>query len=709
MATWFVDFVGGSLVASGSSYAQRVQDFSQISPAPGDHVRVAATNTEAYLGLAATFTYGSPILVSSSFSSKASIVTNGQYGISPGWQGGGGHVTFNGQDFISDPRTALGSFSFTWNTSGTSIYAPYSAAKNFSAFGAMCFWFKTDTPITGSIALCPNSDGTGFLTFYDFACYTANEWVPIVAYPHSGGGPLTAINSVSITMNGTATVKFSNIYMSDNMTLENLIGTSVAGEPWLSINCVYNGTINSNDEQNPVNYVRLDQSPGGSVTGTEWPGRTGALSTYILFTDTNFSLTSNSQALHQITWSGTAASSINVSGGWTLGSNMTTQSGYTWVDGGVGYGNGFEIDGSYINFSGFGAFRFNNGFVFTGTEISGTNLTAGNCTNCGFYGNLPTNLRLGSILQAAGNAYGLYYYGLGTPNYLYCDNIYADSNQNSGIYIQNVHQTYMLGASGDITTRLNMNYGVYINSAGGGRFGNVISNNNGSTDFYTSNNSELTIDSLTSTGASYAALTVLGQAPVTVNKMVTHNHTYGLNSSFGIQQNIYLNNATINETSGISFGANYLDNRVWTNNNNGTVNNNKVYTDGGYIDAITSTTPPGASLAYRVYIGSFNRNANYPIIVKIPAVIFNAGTLTLSMKTYFTSSNVFAQIITPAYTLPGITSDVLWTMNTTPGSWQNATVTLNPTGSGTADIYIYVWSGVSISDWFAFGAFGVSE
>jgi hypothetical protein len=383
---------------------------------------------------------------------------------------------------------------------------------------------------------------------------------------------------------------------------------------------------------------------------------------------------------------------------------MTAKVGQTWWDGGTGQQNGVQI-ASYNFLDNFGVSRWQEGFYVAQSHCSfGTILGANNCNDCGIlvqgYGS-----SFGDINACIGNAYGFNYVA---GDFVIVNNIYAaNSNRAGGVSLASPYKTQILGT---INANFNNYSNVYI--AGGGRLGLVSASSSISgVGFYANNSAELTIDSLMASSNFNSALVFNTVPSVIVKNFISANNQYSavLNQSF--QTSHYLYNASMQESPSIVFapGTSYVNSRIYSQGEGGIFGKNKVYTDGASIYSDTAYAP--TDYDYTVAITDHSRNADYPVIVRIPTLVFNgppSGLCTFSFYAILSDpTKIFAKLVFPRNTIPGTTADIVKTI--TSSSYTLYTVTFTPTQQGSADIYFYVWSGTSTTDYCRIADFNFTQ
>lgn len=302
--TYFVDYVGGSDAAAGTSFATRkktIQSATGLAVA-GDAVRVMASLVPVSLGQNATWTNASPTVTLAS--SVTTLITDCE----TNWTASSNVTctsnTTNFKENITSQQIAVAA-GFT--TGLAAFFA--TGTLNLSTKNQVSFWIRVSAGLAAaknfSIRLCSDTIGAvsvATIAIPDLTGGILNQWIPITV--DTGGALPSVVNSIALyvdTDNGAFTVLLDDIIAcgpsgtTSSLSLTSLLGwsdsTGAGGantETWYGI-CSINGTtvkldnysatanagagrgwssrvvaINSSTNANPIN---INATAHGLVTG----------------------------------------------------------------------------------------------------------------------------------------------------------------------------------------------------------------------------------------------------------------------------------------------------------------------------------------------------------------------------------------------------------------------------------------------------------
>lgn len=687
MSDIFCSLLDGNDANDGSSYAQRVKTISRATSlaSPGTRVRIMQSTNPSSIGNA-TWTNLSDTVTLSSAVNKT--VTNCESNWTASANVTCTQVTFPVREGSHCQSIAIAS----GFTTGKAAYFAL-GSQDFSAYQQICFWVQCSTTVSANtirLSLCSDTTGDVQVNNFDinFSIGTANRWFPVVL--DAGAALGASIQSVALYLQsdpGTVTIYLDNIFTAtapssaDSLTLNSIISKNMAHETWWAIQSISGTTI------------KLDRNPGNTSNLTsKYIGTTETVTTYKREMIQCAITTGNCQTTSA---NGTSGSYITLSGGWDT-TDMSTQTGATWIDGQTGQGTGLNIANNYINLdpNTLGFSRFDTGLNINSSNAYTTGSVLG-CNNNKSYG---INFSSGSVdnFGDIGGTVGNDNHGIliGNSGLTSIGTLYnSHSNGGSGLFISSGKITLVTGASA-----CNNQYGINMQD-GGLTMNSLMANNNSIDGMNSSGNAPVYIYNMNVNSNSGYGIE-LGNA----SKHLIGNYTSAGNSSASIRvvsnawAEHYFNNPTISDSTMISGFTNYKDQRVCLNGLNGTVNNNFIYTDGGYITVDTSDPHTPGGLDYTVYITSTNRVAMYPIKFSIAKVAVNAGSLvTLSAYIKRSSSSISAKLIVPGGQIAGVPSDV--STNVTGTSYTQFSVSFTPSAKGVVELFAYVWAGVSTTDY----------
>jgi len=691
MSTYFIDFLGGNNGNTGLSFAQRKKDLSSISPSAGDTVRIMESGPAIDTGLTSNWTKGSGIItVSSSFSQRIDR--------SASWTAST-NVTYS---TVSNNRSGT-SHQFAINGSFTTGLAAYitTPSSDYSPYQQVTFWIKPNAIVAANklqIQLCSDAAGATPVNSLTIpAMPVANSWYPVTIDSGSAlGASIGSVNlTVLVSLGGAVTLEIDRSVVAisssvDAISYNSLIRAS-SNDTWYAIK-VISGTS-----------ITMETCPNTSTNFQAVYGNTNLTSAELYRRET-IKLTPTGGAVQSVTWSGSSGSPITISGGWTS-AGMGVQDSETWLDGQIGQGDVWSISGNYITVDRIAGIRGNNNINTTGSNLSGNIYSVSHGFNTGLAAsgnNITLTSIRGGVGIGSGSGAACYYYG---TDYFNCvDLLSMNSNASQSIYFTSGVKGF--NVTGTIEAKYNQSsYGILVQS-GGGRLGTVYTDSNQGIGLALFNTTEVIIDSLTTTSNTTYGVEFNKTVPVHINNYTSSGNStasmhVGVN---GLQAEYFINNATIGESTKVVYNpiegtGSVFNQRVYSNNEGGTINNNKVYTDGGNI-VVDTVNPDGSGLDYTVNITGTNRTSNYPIKVKISALFFQGGNLcTFTARVKRTSTTaISAKLLIYANTAPGVTSDVSVDIDQLNTNYNTYSMSFTPTGKGACYVYLLVWSGTSTTD-----------
>lgn len=423
MTTFYLDLEGGSDAADGTSFANRWLTFASGATAAriaaGDTIRVMASPEPTLVGNAA-WTDGSKTVT------LAGAVTANIDLCDAAWTASA-NVTATASTTRREGTNSASLVIASGFTTGLVAYFA-TGTLDLSAYQQVSFWIRNSAALaasTLSLKLCSDAAGaTPVDTIAIPAIASGDLWTAITV--DTGGALGSSIQSVALYADldpGSTTIRLDNIIAckasssADSLTLNSLIG-KVHNLSWVAsatyatndirvptppnrngfrykVTAGGGGAAGSSEPAWPLGIgltvtdgaltwtcddledtwypvqsidgvtVKLDNGPNSSTatTGRGYYGGTeAAVATYKREPITPTILAVFGSA-HEIKDSGTAASPITFSGGWNR-TDMTTQTGITWVSGRNGAGTGF-ISGLNVqnwNVINFGLARYEQGW-----------------------------------------------------------------------------------------------------------------------------------------------------------------------------------------------------------------------------------------------------------------------------------------------------------------------------------------------------------
>lgn len=319
MATFYLDFENGNDANDGSTWALAWKTITSGATAariaPGDTIKIAKTADPVSLGQNATFTDGSQtVTLTSAVTKKIDDANANDWTVSTNITGG----TNTSRKLGSTALTLTPGASFT---TGKVAYKAISGGgtQDFSSYQKISFWYRAVSAsaiadATYKICLC--SDATGDTVVNEInipATLASTNWRTVTL--DYGGALSSSVQSVAIYANsdpGTTAFSINNIFATNNLTLDTLIGPS--------------GDVNYCIQSIDGTTIKID-SNNTAATGRGYSGSAG---TETIYYQQPWFPTDGTGTWETIQDSGSETGGyITFSGGWNTSSGL--QDGYTAV------------------------------------------------------------------------------------------------------------------------------------------------------------------------------------------------------------------------------------------------------------------------------------------------------------------------------------------------------------------------------------------
>lgn len=683
MTTYYLDprsAGGGNDSNTGLSFAQRKLTLGSISPSPGDTIRVIESSAPTPLGVDALWTNLDDELILDSQVNET--ITNCE----TNWTSASGDVICTRSTNSGSFKQGSASQNIVIQTAFTTGKVAYFATGtlDLSNFEQISFWINTTSPKSANtFRICLCSDTTGDTPVdnldidFDLPSF---RWIPVTINKGSAlGSSIQSIALYCLSDPGFSDILLDNIFAvtsstsDDCLDLNSLIGKNTGDEQWWTVRSV-SGTT-----------VALDISPGSTAARRGYYGTTETVPTYIRKTLKVPFTNSESQ---QMTSSGSSGSLIEISGGWNS-TDMSTQTGVSWLDGSTGNGTGWNLTGSYLNVDKVGSVRFNNGFIFTGNYFSGD--IYGSNSNTTYGVRMSSGIPNGLIIRGAtSNDYGVYVDDL-TTAFALGNLININSNLTKGILLGNSRLCWL----SDVSANNNSSIGLHV-TQGGVWGGNITCSSNSSNGVQLSNTLESMFTSIASSSNGASGLALQGASSTTYSLQTAGNTTSGCAVSGSLEVNHYLYNATISDSTRVTVNSN-LNQKVYSQNELGVLNNNHIYFGSGTISIDTSDPNTPGGLDWQLSPTSTSRNSLNPLRLSLAKIALNAGSYTFGAfckKTHLT--NVDGRLIIYAGSAPGIGSDVVGDINST--SYSSVSLPFTVSQNCVVEVFVEAWSEGSTTD-----------
>ncbi len=628
-------------------------------------------------GSSGNFTKVNNLIVKTATPLVQNIALCGGLGQKPAWTASANVTTSIGGTTAKEGYSAAQISIAAAFTTGKAAYYTLPSTLNLSGYQQVSFWVQLTTGTVGAagqtyLALC--SDTTGDTVVHQCpvpSLGAVSVWVPVTV--NLGTNLNSAIRSVAfyvVTDVGAQTFYLDNIIAckaasaADSVTLQSLVSKSdgTGDEAWYPIQS--------------INYdaIMLANNNSALSTSTSLRGYTGTsetVTTYKRETIKTPIANSTSTQVSIINDSGNSANSITFSGGWNR-TDMSTQTGRTWLDGLNGYGNGLYSVNSYVDIDKIDFCRYESGIYYVATTFQ-KNIGSIYVTACSTGVTFPSsaNLYLGSVWA---------------------------NNNSTGVLL---NSTYGVSITDVKNASNNQSYGVDFQASGNCNIVSALASNCGTSSSLAgvrfTNSSFCSIDYLVATDAAASSgITCTASSMVSVNGGYTSGNVRGVIVQTGGQ--LFLNNFTINESSEVvpsTTAASF----VYSNRHDDTDNNSWVWFGGlGTINQQTSVVDSPATTSWLMRPTALGTSAINPIRLKLGTVVCAANSLvTVTARMRRSNTGLTMRLCCPGGQISGVSSDVTSDMTAAANTWETVTITFTPTKPGGVDIYAYAFGGTTFS------------
>lgn len=385
MAVWYWDPVNGNNANDGTTFANRKLNLQNLTTATaGDTIRCIASPAPTNTGINATWTDGSNTVTLASAQTQiiASCDTN--------WTSTTNTTCATSIARKEGTNSVTNTISSTFTTGKASYFA--TGTLNCSGYQQLTFWMMQSSgtlAVSGDYTMSLCSDTLGVTRVNDFpipAIGALGQWFPVTINLGTNLG--ASIQSIAFYVNvdrAAVTFQFDNINVAlaptnaASITTTSLISKNTTNEAWFGIRSI-NGTT-----------VILDDGPSYTLnmTGTD-PLYSGVTETVALWKRETLKTIQQSINSNYVNYyaggTGTNVAGVIVSGGWNS-TDMSTQTGQTYLDGQNGNGYGLSLTNgtltmSYLTFSNINTYRYYIGLTsITNYSSSNNTIIADNSNN----------------------------------------------------------------------------------------------------------------------------------------------------------------------------------------------------------------------------------------------------------------------------------------------------------------------------------------
>jgi hypothetical protein len=560
-------------------------------------------------------------------------------------------------------------------TTGLAAYKSFSA-KNLSDYQQLSFWIQQTAGTIGaanslSLVLCSDSAGaTAVNTFNLPALGALNSWHNITVDLNTNLG--ASIQSVALyvnTDNGAQTFLISNIIAckakssADSLTLTSLLGKNTTNESWQPIQSI-NGT-------RVIIDGRVNTSPAVSTVGNFPKGYYGTSETVNTFKLEPIRTPLQSTAAGAVHTINRGFSNFTppvfIEGGYDR-TNMSTQSGISFYDGGNGLGYGLNSAGrACVNYNRFGFVRYDRLFVQNVNWNTFKNFHVIGCSN---HFNLPTASQNNKFVNVfcLYNSIGMAFdFGFNNNKFTNC---YFNSNNLRGMDLS--------------TAAVNVWNNCYWYNNG----------SNGMLNTGTASNTWNNCSFINNQGEAYRTQSCSSND--TFNNCITSGNALPAgNAMFSFGGTIYLNNCSINEANEFGFYG-MSDGRIYSQNHDNTSGNHYLFADYGIIRPQTSVRYSNNGFAWSISPTNDLRRESYPLGFPIGQVAVSANSLvTIRAWMRRTNTGLTFRLVVKGGQIAGVSSDVMSYMTAAADTWEQVSISFTPTEAGVVEILAECWGNIS--------------
>ena len=574
-------------------------------------------------------------------------------------------------------------------TTGKAAYYTLPSTLDLSGYQQVSFWVRQTAGTLGAagavyLALCTDTLGATVAHICNVPALGATGvWLPVTA--NLGTNLNSAIRSVAfyvVTDNGAQTFVLDNIIAckaassADSVTLTSLISKSdgTGDEGWYAIQSLNSDVIILANGNSII-------APSADIRG--YNGATETVATYkrdTVKTVPSGSVGDNGQSI--INDSGIAGNVIAFSGGWNR-TDMSTQTGVTWLDGQNGFGVGIPVIlQSFVTIDRLNLCRYSTGLSL----VSGSDIAVGSIYVTAIAGNGV------SIAQAT--------------RAVTITNCWAYNNGTVGTG----NGINLSGVGTSVTTvklaSNNLLSGLFITNARYCNVGSVIAGNNSNTPTSTnlrfSGSINCTVGTATLTNSRAAsAISATNVFNCYVNGGSSSGSPQGVNlASPSTIGSLYLNNFTINEAiEVVSQGGASFSGFLYSNRHDNTDNNSWIWQIGiGTVNQQTAVVDSPATTAWQMRPTAVEAAVASPLMLKLGTIVCAANSLvTVTARMRRDNTGLTMRLACPGGQISGVATDVTSNLTAAANTWDTVTITFTPTKAGGVDIYAYAFGGTTFS------------
>ena len=689
MTIYYVKPNAGTGSQDGSSFANAAPTVATVTGAAGgDTIKVMKTSDATSMSQNATFTNKSATVTLTS-AVTANITLDGAWTASA-------NVTCTTSSTRKEGSNSSSIAIASGFTTGLAAYKAFTAT-DFSSYQQISFWIQANATVSGSVLrvdLCSDNAGvTAVDSFTITRALAQNAWTSFTMDKGSALG--SSIQSVALTClsdPGTVTILIDDVIAcksvasADSLNLNSLIGKNDG--IWWPIMSI-NGTTVVIDE---------DPAQAASSVGRGYSGTTASTTIYKREVQSTAAAATASTVVDRFAGtSGTAGNVVTISGGWNT-TDMTTQTGETFLTGNDGLGIGFDMSGkNYVTLSKLGLVRYTNGF--TCPRSGGSSSTNNIIDSCWSIGNTTNGIEgqgsatasdldktiYNTICNCNGNAG---FNNLAAGGGMTISSVKALSNGGVGASLStsNIYHAQFI----NVVANNNASGGVQLASTALDCY-NVTTNDNNNIGFsITGGNQDYHVENLTSSGnINYGLQLNANCAGGRVSGYTSSsNSTASINANSIQNALFYIQGSSMSESTKVA-NLTGLAGRIYSHRESNTATSNTIYTSLGNIVTDTSTKNSG-SVSWKMS-PSASTTSTKPLRMSVGKFAAKASTsITVTYYCRRDSTNLTAGLRIFGGRYPGVGSagtDVTTNVNPTANTWDDFSISCTPTEDCVIEIF----------------------
>jgi hypothetical protein len=588
-------------------------------------------------------------------------------------------------------------------STGLACYKTLPSTLNLSGYQQVSFWIRqtagTATTATSiNLTLCSDSVGITTVNTISIPALTLNRWIPITFDNGSALG--NSINSIAFNVNtdlGAQTFLLDNIIACkapsspDSLTLTSLIGKNTTGETWWSIQSI-NGTR--------VMLDGRDASDSVAPTSTSARGYYGPVGVATTATVTTYKREPINVLNHALgTFIPVNDATITYSGGWSR-VDMSTKTGETFYDN--RYTGGACIYNPNLNnieLENISPVRFDIGLQHMDAFGGGSFARIENCrfisNNAGWNarGQLGSSSILTNIFTTQNNTGigqgdgGNSSHAISGVNF---NNIYSCSN-NAGLII-NVLVAYSSRLGFNTCNFSNNATGMNLNSGLNLTFNSLLLSGNDTP--ITQPNTLLGVKNTFNDITCDTSISLSNPVDWVFNNCRLSSFSGTWIGSFRCI------NTTLSAATEVSGQRGNSDARLFSHNHDNTVDNHRIFIDGGLISSATDQSRTASGISWKMQPTSTGRDSAFPLSLSIAKIAVSANSL-VTVKGWMRRDNagLTMRLVCKGGQIAGVSTDVVASMTAAANTWEELTISFTPTQRGVVEITAEAFGGSTLSGW----------